>query len=242
MGKTITEKEIELFLKNDGADAFYDWAVNQFKEENEECYDLAIKLYELAAEHNHAHSLNNLGALYAEGRFVKKDTQKALELYLIAAQNGSAEACCNLGYFYFYGKNGEVDYGKAFEYFSRGATLGNDANCLYKLGDMYMFGIFVDKNPKIAVDFYIKAFEEYECNYICEFLSDIEYRLGKCYYEGNGVETDWYLANEYLNRALDGYKNREHDAYDYVQKRIEEIEKLLSDCESALPKSDTFFM
>ena len=39
----ITEKEFELFLKNDGADVIYGWAVNQFKEENEECYDMELK-------------------------------------------------------------------------------------------------------------------------------------------------------------------------------------------------------
>lgn len=82
----------------------------------------------------------------------------------------------------------------------------------------------------------MNAYQEYECIYIDGFLSDIEYRLGKCYYEGNGVETDWFTSKEYLSEAFDGYKDRGRDPYNYVEKRINEIEELLSICESALPR------
>lgn len=226
----MKEKEAELFLENGGADILYEWAVNQFVCDNQECYSLAIRFYEIAAEQGHGFALNNLGALYSEGRFVEKDTKKAMEYYIKSAETGCSEACCNLGYFYLYGKNNEVDYKKAYEYFSRGAMLGNDANCLYKLGDMYMHGDYVEKNPDIAFEFYIKSLdvlEEYGDTYVDEFTSDINYRIGKCLYEGIGVQQDKRRAMEYLEMALNGYKSREHDAYNYVNKRIDEIEYMI---------------
>lgn len=234
MKKFLNEEEVKLVLENDGAELFYQWAVTQFCKGNEECYDLAIKLYEIAADEGHPHSLNNLGALYSEGRFVEKDTKKAMDYYIKSAEAGSSEACCNLGYFYLYGRNDEVDKKKAFEYFSRGAMIGNDANCLYKLGDMYMYGDYVEKNPVTAYGFYKKAMvvlEEYGCTYADEFESDINYRIGKCLYKGEGVKQDIIEAIDYLEFALEGYESRKHDAYGYVDKRIEEIEDMLRKCD-----------
>lgn len=233
MKENISTKDLELFLDYNGANYMYEWAVLQFSQGNEECYDLAIKFYKFAAEKGHGLALNNLGALYSEGRFVEKDTQKATDYYIESAELGCTEACCNLGYFYLYGRNEEVDYKKAFEYFSRGATLGNDANCFYKLGDMYMYGSYVEKNPNIAYSYYLKALEildEHGCTYEDEFESDICYRIGKCLYEGNGVEKDKLGALNYLEPALRGYKSRRHDAYNYVSKRISEIEHMLEHC------------
>lgn len=232
MKNIFTEKEIELFLRNNGANLLYQWAVEQFCSGNEECFETGIKCYELAAEQGHGLALNNLGALYSEGRFVEKDTKKAMEYYIRSAEKGCAEACCNLGYFYLYGKGGQVDYKKAYEYFSRGAMLGNDANCLYKLGDMYMQGNHVEKNAEIAFSFYIKAMEtleEYGCTYEDEFESDINYRIGKCFYKGKGTERDVESARNYLEAALCGYESRTHDAYGYVEERISVIKELLAD-------------
>lgn len=229
----MNEKEMKLFLENGGAEMLYEWAVKRFGERNEECYPLAIKCYELAAEEGHAYALNNLGALYSEGIYVKKDPQMAMDYYTKSAEAGCSEACCNLGYYYLYGRNGEIDHKKAFIYFSHGAMLGNDANCLYKLGDMYMHGSYVEKNPNLAFSFYMKALEildEYGCTYFDEFESDINYRIGKCLYEGTGVKQDKMGAIEYLEEALSGYKSRTHDSYNYVNKRIGEIEYMLENC------------
>lgn len=231
MIEKFTPKEIELFFENISNDLLYSWSVMQFEDEKIECYDLAIKIYKHLAEQGHALALNNLGALHSEGRFVHKDTQKAFDYYVNSAENGCMEACCNLGYFYLYGRNGEVDYKKAFEYFSKGAILGNDANCFYKLGDMYMYGSYVEKNPDIAFNYYVRAaktLEEYGSTYVDELESDINYRIGKCLYYGNGIEEDKLLASQYLENALRGYKNRIHDAYNYVEKRIQEIKDMIA--------------
>lgn len=233
MKNIINETEMTTLLENGGAELLYQWAVEQFCSDNEECFELAVKFYEMAGEKEHPLALNNLGALYSEGRFVEKDSQKAMEYYNKSAELGCSEACCNLGYYYLYGRNGDKDAKKAYEYFSRGAMLGNDANCLYKLGDMYIRGDYVEKNSKIAYEFYVKALDtldEYGCTYEDEFLSDINYRIGKCLYEGDGVEQDRLGAIGYLEDALRGYKSRNHDSYGYVEKRIGAIEYMLENC------------
>lgn len=230
MKKMISEKEMELLLNYGGENLLYNWAVEQICDGNEDCYELAVKFYHIAAEKGHALALNNLGALYSEGRFVEKDTEKAMEYYTIAAEKGSAEACCNLGYYYLYGRNGEVDTKKAFEFFSRGAMLGNDANCAYKLGDMYMHGSYVERNPSIAFGYYVKALEiarEFGCSYETDFMPDLYYRIGKCLLKGEGTEKDVMSAEKYLEDALIGYEEREYDGYGYVEKRIAEIKDML---------------
>lgn len=229
----IQERDFELFLENSDADDLFKWAAQQFSEENEDCYEIAIKLYEIAGEKGCANALNNLGALYSEGLFVEMDMEKAFEYYKKACECGSYEACCNLGYFYLYGRNGEVDKSKAYDYFSRGAMLGNDANCLYKLGDMYIYGDHVQKNPAVAYSFYLKALEmleKYGSSYEEDFVSDIYYRIGKCLYEGNGIKQDKFEAIRYLFKAKRGYKTRKNDAYEYVNKRIGAIDYMLEHC------------
>lgn len=74
-----------------------------------------------------------------------------------------------------------------------------------------------------------KTLEEYGCTYEDEFESDIEYRIGKCLYYGNGVEEDKDLACNYLKSALKGYENRTHDSYNYVGKRINEINDMITE-------------
>lgn len=229
----FTEKEIEIFLNNMGVEYLYSWAAMQFSEKNKECYEFAVKCYKLAAAQGYGQALNALGELYAEGEFVEKDMQKAFDCYIRSAEKGYDEAYCNLGYFYLYGINCDIDYKKAYEYFSRGATIGyNDSyiNCLYELGDMYMHGSYVDENPNVAFNYYTTALRKAKDNGFSYFLPDIEYRIGKCYYGGNGVERDKELACGFLKAALDKYETRTNDPYNYKAKRINEINDMITEC------------
>lgn len=237
MKKNISEEELKLFSENDITDILYSWALKQFSEHNKEHYSLAIKFYELAAEEGHIYALNNLGTLYSEGIFVEKDIEKAVEYYLKSAENGCSEACSNLGDFYLNEKSEEPDYKKAFEYFSRGAMLGNDANCFYKLGDMYMEGNYVEKNPALAFNFYEKAldmFGKFGCEYRKNIMPDIKYKMGKCLLEGIGVEADKIKANLYLNEALSEYQNHTHISYS-LREKIKNVKLLLEECSLPFP-------
>jgi len=55
-------------------------------------YATALKKFEPLAESGHAESQHYLGAIYAEGSGVAKDTQAAIKWYLKAAQQGNREA------------------------------------------------------------------------------------------------------------------------------------------------------
>jgi TPR repeat protein len=65
-------------------------------EESEGMYARAAELYERAARQKHAPSINNLGALYAEGLGVPRDPARAVAGYREAAQLGSADGMVNL--------------------------------------------------------------------------------------------------------------------------------------------------
>lgn len=237
MKKKISEEELKLFSENDIADIMYNWAFLQFSQRNKEHYDLAIKLYELAAEKRHIYALNNLGSLYSEGKFVEKDTNKAMTYYLKSAENGCSEACFNLGNFYLDEINPEYDYKKAFEYFTRGAMLGNDASCFYKLGDMYMNGIYVEKNLTLAFDFYEKTLDmlkNFEYNYQKNILPDVKYKIGKCLFEGTGVEKDLHKANFYLREALNEYQNHNNCIHP-LREKIKDIRAMLEECSAPFP-------
>jgi TPR repeat protein len=65
-------------------------------EESEGMYARAAELYERAAKQKHGPSINNLGALYAEGLGVPRDPARAVASYREAAQLGSADGMVNL--------------------------------------------------------------------------------------------------------------------------------------------------
>ena len=76
------------------------------------------------------------------------------------------------------------------------------------LGNLYYSGKFLSRD-------YIKAFENYNKSY--EFFKEnpyIWYRLGRCYYFGNGVERD-------INRAFDFMSQAAQDDFDEAKDFIE---------------------
>ncbi len=109
--------------------------------------DLIAELFEDAYEEGNAEAMNDLGAQYYEGaRGFEQSFEKAVDCYKLAAAKGSRQAQENLGYCYYYGRNMPVDYEKAFHYFALGAFDGHIIS-LYKIGDMYLNGYYVEKNP-----------------------------------------------------------------------------------------------
>lgn len=48
----------------------------------------------------------------------------------------------------------------------------------------------------------------------------------QCFYKGNGVGKDKLVAINYIEYALNGYKSRNHDEYNYVDKRISKTERM----------------
>ena len=118
-----------------------------------------IEMYEAAIADGNANAMNDLGAIYYDGaRGFEQSFEKSIQYYTMAAENGSRQAQENLGYCYYYGRNMPVDYEKAFHYFALGAFDGHLIS-LYKIGDMYQNGYYVEKNPKEAFLIYNRCLD-----------------------------------------------------------------------------------
>ena len=148
-----------------------------------------------------ADAMCDLGALYYTGRLGgKKDYSKAIEYYEMAARLGSRQATENLGYCYYYGRLGDFDYKKAYHYFVKGALDGHIIS-LYKIGDMYKDGLYVEKDEKEAFFIYKRCLAIMQDYQERMFGADVYIRLADCYYRGEGTDKDLVLALEYYQKA-----------------------------------------
>lgn len=143
----------------------YEVSVLQYLE-NEEIKDDFARLLKLGLEYGVAAGdwacATYLGGAYYMGTFVEQDYQSAKDLYEIAESKGSIQAMINLGYIYEYGRTGELDYNKAYYQYAKAAALGDAAEALYKLGDMYARGYADSKDPAIAFFLYEKSLDKAE--------------------------------------------------------------------------------
>ena len=171
-------------------------------------FDYLVDLYKIAIEDGEDDAMNDLGALYYDGRGCEQDFQKAVYYYDMAATNGNRQAQENLGYCYYYGRNMPVDYEKAFHYFALGAFDGHLIS-LYKIGDMYLNGYYVEKNPKEAFRIYERCFETMTDHAAPVVAGPVLLRLGNCFLDGVGTE-------ENAKNALVCYQRAEGYLFDMV--------------------------
>jgi len=82
---------------------------------------------------------HNLGIMYANGRGVPQDYQKAMSWYRKAADQGLAPAQLNLGNMYANGRGLPTDYQQAKFWYCKAADQG-EANAQHNLGVMYVKG------------------------------------------------------------------------------------------------------
>ena len=154
-----------------------------------ELFDFIVKLYENAIAECDARAMNDLGALYYDGRGCEQSFEKAIYYYEMAAKNGNRQAESNLGYCYYYGRSVDVDYEKAFHYFALGAFDGHLVS-LYKIGDMYMNGYYVEKNPTEAFRIYERCMETMTDEAAPIVAGPVFLRLGNAFLYGNGTQED----------------------------------------------------
>lgn len=148
-----------------------------------------------------ADALNDLGAQYYDGsRGFDQDFTKAVNCYKLAAEKGSRQAQENLGYCYYYGRNMPVDYEKAFHYFALGAFDGHLIS-LYKIGDMYQNGYYVEKNPAEAFRIYSHCLNTMTDDAAPLVAGPLFLRAGNCFLNGNGTEADPKKALVCLQKA-----------------------------------------
>lgn len=169
-----------------------------------------ISLFNAAYEAGNAEAMNDLGAQYYDGsRGFEQDFSKAVECYHLAAKGGSRQAQENLGYCYYYGRNMPVDYEKAFHYFALGAFDGHLIS-LYKIGDMYAAGYYVEKNEREAFLIYERCADTMTEEAAKDVAGPVFLRLGKCFLNGIGTEKN-------AESALICYQRAELYLYDMVR-------------------------
>lgn len=172
--------------------------------------DFITELYESAIGCGNAHAMNDLGAQYYDGhRGFEQSFEKAMMYYHLAAQLGNQQAQENLGYCYYYGRDGKRDYEKAFHYFALGAFNGQLIS-LYKIGDMYLHGYYVDKNETEAFRIFVRCLQTMTEEAEGRVAGPLFLRLGKMYLEGLGTVKD-------LKAALACYQRAEFFLYDMVK-------------------------
>ena len=171
-------------------------------------FDFIVSLYENAIADGNIYAMNDLGALYYDGRGCNQDFTKAVYYYDMAAKLGNRQAQENLGYCYYYGRNVTVDYEKAFHYFALGAFDGHLIS-LYKIGDMYMNGYYVEKNPAEAFHIYERCLETMTDEAAPFVAGPVFLRLGNAFLYGNGTE-------ENAKNALVCFQKAELYLYDMV--------------------------
>ena len=202
--------------------------------------DFITELYEEEIEDGNADAMNDLGAHYYDGwRGLEQSFSKAVALYHRAAENGSRAAQENLGYCYYYGRDMERDYEKAFHYFALGAFDGHLIS-LYKIGDMYQNGYFVEKNPTEAFRIYDRCIGMMTDADAPIVAGPVFLRLGNCFLYGNGVEENaknaqlcFQQAERYLYDMVAGgdvmYKKSLQAAIDGQAKAREKLNEKLPD-------------
>ncbi len=175
----------------------------------QELIDFVKGLYEIGIAAGDAGAMNDLGAQYYDGhRGFEQSFSKAVELYKMAAANGDRQAQENLGYCYYYGRDMEPDYEKAFHYFALGAFDGHIVS-LYKIGDMYLNGYYVEKNEREAFEIYMRCLDTMTDEAAPKVAGPVYLRLGKMFLRGLGTEKK-------LESALICYQKAESYLYSMV--------------------------
>ena len=163
--------------------------------------DYIATLYRAEIEMENDHAMCNLGAhYYAGNRGFEQDFKKAMALYTMAAERGNHQAQENLGYCYYYGRDGKVDYEKAFHYFALRAFDGWPIS-LYKIGDMYLHGYYVQKDEREAFALYIRCLDLVDGDERDVVSGPVHLRLGNMCLNGIGTQKNPEQALLHYNLA-----------------------------------------
>ena len=156
--------------------------------------DSITDFFEMEIAEGNSDAMNDLGAVYYDGsRGFEQSFEKAVRLYKMAAEKGNRQAQENLGYCYYYGRAGEPDYEKAFHYFALGAFDGHLIS-LYKIGDMYLNGLYVPKNEREAFFIFVRCIETMTDEASGRVAGPVYLRLGRMFLEGIGTECNYKNA------------------------------------------------
>ncbi len=115
------------------------------RDHSPDAYKHAAEWFEIAAQNGDASAQYNLGALYNQGRGVKKDYALAKMWYERAAAQNDPNAHYSLGVLFHLGQGIEQNYTEAAHHYQIAADLGN-ADAQYNLGVLYNQGLGMSQN------------------------------------------------------------------------------------------------
>lgn len=142
------------------------------------------------AERGNAFAENDLGLLYATGRYVPADDREAFTWFERAAAKGLVSAKFNMGAMYQRGRGVALDPQLAAQWYQRAADEGH-IMAQHNLASMYSRGEGVTQDHAKAARLYAQAAE-------AGFAAS-QFRLGQLHEEGLGVKKDkkaalgWYV-------------------------------------------------
>lgn len=120
---------------------------------------LAVEWYQKSADQGVPAALNNLARLFADGRGVARDTERAVLLWAQAAQLGHPHAQYNLGVALFRGEWIARDQAAAVDWFLQSAA-GGLPEAQFAAGQVYERGIHRDADRQRALQWYRQAAEQ----------------------------------------------------------------------------------
>jgi enhanced entry protein EnhC len=140
-------------------------------------------------------ALTRLGAIYIEGKLVKKDEVKGLELLNKAASQNFTPAMLELGDMALMQNN----YDKALEWYNKAANM-HDLNAYLHLAHAYLQDKSIIYDPKTGFLWTLKAAQDN--------LIQAKRELANLYQKGIGVEADATIAQQWLEQATQEEKNK----------------------------------
>ena len=111
----------------------------------------------LAVAQNESAAQNHLGIMYKNGNSVlQPDFKEAKRLFELATEQGNVQARYNLAILYLEGKGVAKDLKKAIAMLQ---ACGDIPEALFKLGELFQYGIFFKQDFEQAIRYYNKSFE-----------------------------------------------------------------------------------
>ncbi|MBL8380188.1 MAG: sel1 repeat family protein [Burkholderiales bacterium] len=157
-------------------------------------YAAAARWYEVAARKDQAVALNNLGAMYYDGRGVVQSYAEAQRLYLRAAQAGNAVAQFNLALMLGQGRDGPPDNEAMLAWLRRSVTQGY-ARAQAQLARFHYEGQAVERDRREAARLFALAAQQ--------GLPSAQYWTARLLTRGEGTVRDLEQGATWMRRAAE---------------------------------------
>jgi len=228
-------------VENSMKDVIHEIMMHGRRTVSSEQAEMALRYLNELAEKNDHEALLSLGALHYTGfsDTIPQDYIKAMGYYEKAAEFSELKdhwALNNLGYCHYYGRAGEVDYKRAYSCFALSAMYGNP-NAMYKLGDMYYHGNFVEKDFEASFYWYVLAKKQRldtDVDYQGFLAASIAMRLGRAYLFGEGTGIDLISALFELRTAETLFYKQILIGDDFARGQLPQTQELINQALTAL--------